>query len=96
MKRKLVSLICPVLNEQENIETFYREVNAVISELADDYDFEFVFTDTSRRSRQRTRGSASSASPRTTVTRARSTPDMAKPGAMPRSSWTAIYRIRPR
>jgi dolichol-phosphate mannosyltransferase len=45
MKKKLVSLICPVLNEQENIETFYREVNAVISELADDYDFEFVFTD---------------------------------------------------
>jgi glycosyltransferase involved in cell wall biosynthesis len=40
----LVSIVVPVLNEQENIESLYRTVNEVMSGIPD-YDYEFVFTD---------------------------------------------------
>ncbi|MBD3646561.1 MAG: glycosyltransferase family 2 protein [Pseudomonadales bacterium] len=45
MDKKLISLVVPVLNEEENLEPFYNEVCAVIDRLSDDYNFEFVFTD---------------------------------------------------
>ena len=43
--RKLVSIVVPVLNEQENIQSFYGAVTDVMAPLSDDYAYEFVFTD---------------------------------------------------
>jgi dolichol-phosphate mannosyltransferase len=43
--RKLVSLICPVLNEEEALPVFYREVTALIKPWESRYAFELVFTD---------------------------------------------------
>ena len=43
--RKLISIVTPVFNEEENIEPFYAAVNAALAGERDRYDFEFVFTD---------------------------------------------------
>ena len=43
--RKLISLVVPVLNEEENIDLFWKGVNSAIEPLRASYDFEFVFTD---------------------------------------------------
>ena len=51
MTRKLVSLVVPVLDEEENVERLYAAVEAVIAPLADRYDFEYVFTDNHSRDR---------------------------------------------
>jgi dolichol-phosphate mannosyltransferase len=40
--KKLVSLVLPVYNEQENLEPFYKEISK-ISEKAEDYTFEYIF-----------------------------------------------------
>lgn len=45
MARKLVSLICPVLNEEEALPIFYREVTQLIQQWEMRYAFELVFTD---------------------------------------------------
>lgn len=45
MARRLISLICPVLNEEEALPIFYREVSALIQKWEMRYSFEFVFTD---------------------------------------------------
>jgi dolichol-phosphate mannosyltransferase len=45
MTRKLVSIITPVFNEEENLDYYYREMKKATDALADRYDFEFVFTD---------------------------------------------------
>lgn len=42
---KLVSIIVPVYNEEENISLLYDRVKEVIVPLADQYDFELIFTD---------------------------------------------------
>lgn len=42
---KLVSIIIPVYNEEENIQVCYDEVTKVIDTLADKYQFEILFTD---------------------------------------------------
>jgi glycosyltransferase involved in cell wall biosynthesis len=43
--KKLLSIVVPVFNEEENIEPFYEQTTAVLERLADQYDWEFVFTD---------------------------------------------------
>jgi dolichol-phosphate mannosyltransferase len=43
--KKLLSIIVPVFNEEENIERFYTRTTTVLEGLADQYDWEFVFTD---------------------------------------------------
>jgi glycosyltransferase involved in cell wall biosynthesis len=45
MKRPLISIVVPVYNEEENIATFWTEVNAAIAPRLAKYEFEFVFTD---------------------------------------------------
>jgi dolichol-phosphate mannosyltransferase len=43
--KKLISLIVPVFNEEENIFPLYEAVAPIINECSDRYDFELVFTD---------------------------------------------------
>lgn len=43
--KKLISLVCPVLNEELTIPIFYDRLQGILSSLCDRYDFEFVFTD---------------------------------------------------
>jgi dolichol-phosphate mannosyltransferase len=44
-KRKLLSIVVPVLNEEGNILALYHRVLGVMSAESDKYDIEFVFTD---------------------------------------------------
>ena len=44
-KRKLISIVVPVLNEEENVESFYMMVKDELVRLSKDYDYEFIFTD---------------------------------------------------
>ena len=43
--RKLVSIIVPVLNEEQNIKLFYEVLSDELNKLNDIYDFEILFTD---------------------------------------------------
>jgi glycosyltransferase involved in cell wall biosynthesis len=43
--KKLISIVVPVFNEEQNIEPFYKQTTAVLENLKDQYDWEFVFTD---------------------------------------------------
>lgn len=45
MSKLLISLVVPVLNEEETLPLFYPAVRQVIDPLGAQYDFEFVFTD---------------------------------------------------
>ena len=45
MTKPLISLVVPVYNEEQNIETFWKEVNEALDPLRKNYQFEFVFTD---------------------------------------------------
>lgn len=51
MRRPLVSLIIPVLDEEENVERAYRAVADEIEGLAAEYEFEIIFTDNHSRDR---------------------------------------------
>jgi glycosyltransferase involved in cell wall biosynthesis len=42
--KKLISIICPVYNEQVNINMFYDRMQAAIASLNSSYDFEYIFT----------------------------------------------------
>ena len=44
-KRKLISLVVPVFNEEENLEPLYAAVTQAIAPLQERYDFELLFTD---------------------------------------------------
>jgi dolichol-phosphate mannosyltransferase len=44
MSKKLVSIICPVYNEQVNIQMFYDRLEIVLHPLRDLYKFEYIFT----------------------------------------------------
>ena len=44
MTKKLVSIICPVYNEQVNIQMFYDRLETALSNLRDLYKFEYIFT----------------------------------------------------
>jgi polyisoprenyl-phosphate glycosyltransferase len=44
--KKLISIVVPVMNEEENIDRFYETiVSKVFTKLADQYNFELLFTD---------------------------------------------------
>jgi len=43
--KKLVSIIVPVLNEEQNIKLFYEALTDELNKLNDIYDFEIIFTD---------------------------------------------------
>jgi len=45
MTRSLISVLVPVMNEEDNVLEVYRRVVAVFEPLAADHDFELVFTD---------------------------------------------------
>lgn len=42
--RPLVSIICPVYNEEQAIPLFYQRLHAVLGPLRSQYDFELIFT----------------------------------------------------
>ena len=44
-KKKLVSLVIPVFNEEENIFPLYEAVTPIMNECGDLYNFELIFTD---------------------------------------------------
>jgi dolichol-phosphate mannosyltransferase len=44
-QKKLLSVVVPVYNEEENVEPFYASLSAVMGSLADRYDWEVLFTD---------------------------------------------------
>jgi polyisoprenyl-phosphate glycosyltransferase len=45
--RKLISIICPVFNEEGCIPLFYNRLQSVLSPLRERYDFELIFTNNS-------------------------------------------------
>ncbi len=49
--KKLISIICPVYNEEENIERFFTQMSAVTDTIDDRYDVEFIFTDNASKDR---------------------------------------------
>ncbi|HEY3375057.1 MAG TPA: glycosyltransferase family 2 protein [Candidatus Aquicultor sp.] len=45
VNKKLISILVPVFNEEDNIIPLYTRVLDVMAQLVDRYDYEFVFTD---------------------------------------------------
>ena len=43
--RRLISIVCPVFDEEDNVEPFHAAVVAALAGEAERYEFEFVFTD---------------------------------------------------
>ena len=43
--RPLITLVVPVLNEEDNLAPLVERVSGVMAQLADRYDYELVFTD---------------------------------------------------
>ena len=43
--RKLISIVVPVYNEQDNVVPLYEAVRGVLDKVKDRFDYEFVFTD---------------------------------------------------
>ncbi|MBI1796647.1 MAG: glycosyltransferase family 2 protein [Candidatus Eisenbacteria bacterium] len=41
----LISVLCPVFNEEPTVPLFYERLNAALAPLADRYDFEILFSD---------------------------------------------------
>lgn len=42
--KKLITIICPVHNEQETIPLFYKRIKIIIEQLTHEYDFELLFS----------------------------------------------------
>lgn len=45
MSRKMITIVCPVFNEEGNIQPFHERVQSAIAPLRATYDFEILFTD---------------------------------------------------
>ncbi|MEZ5648365.1 MAG: glycosyltransferase family 2 protein [Alphaproteobacteria bacterium] len=45
MVKPLISIVCPVFNEEANIERMYARTQSAIASERDKYDFEYIFTD---------------------------------------------------
>jgi polyisoprenyl-phosphate glycosyltransferase len=43
-RKKLVSIVCPVYNEQDSVPIFYERLAKVLAPHRDSYDFELIFT----------------------------------------------------
>lgn len=43
--KKVITVFCPVYNEEENVENFYERINKVLTPFRDRYDFRFLFAD---------------------------------------------------
>ena len=43
--KKLISIVIPVFNEEENITNAFEAINSVITKMQDRYEYEFIFTD---------------------------------------------------
>jgi dolichol-phosphate mannosyltransferase len=43
--RRLISIVVPVFNEEQNVRAAYDAVRATMAKVADRYDFEMIFTD---------------------------------------------------
>jgi polyisoprenyl-phosphate glycosyltransferase len=44
-RRKRISILCPVFNEEPTIPLFYERLKAALAPIADRYDFEILFSD---------------------------------------------------
>ncbi|HRF98884.1 MAG TPA: glycosyltransferase, partial [Aggregatilineales bacterium] len=44
MTLPIISIICPVYNEEKNIPMFYERMMAVLSDYAGRYEYELIFT----------------------------------------------------
>jgi dolichol-phosphate mannosyltransferase len=44
-KKPLISIVTPVYNEEDALDSYYKRVSAVIGNLSEHYDFEIVMTD---------------------------------------------------
>src|SRR3990172_12301690 len=44
-RKKCISIVLPVFNEEDNVLSLYNTVTEVMSLVADHYDYELVFTD---------------------------------------------------
>ena len=42
---KLISIVIPVLNEEDNVERCWEEIRRIFSDLSDRYNYELIFTD---------------------------------------------------
>lgn len=45
MSKKLITILVPVFNEEQNIEPLYEALQPVLAQLSDRYEFEILFTD---------------------------------------------------
>jgi Glycosyltransferases involved in cell wall biogenesis len=43
--KKIITVFCPVYNEEENVDVFYKKISTVIAPLSDRYEFRFLFAD---------------------------------------------------
>lgn len=44
-RKKCISIVVPVFNEEDNVLSLYNTVTEVMSSLSDNYDYELIFTD---------------------------------------------------